>query len=558
MSKTTWWKEGIIYQIYPRSFRDSNGDGIGDLRGIIESLDYLKSLHVDILWLSPIFLSPNDDNGYDVSGYREIMPDFGTLEDFEELLEKAHQMGMRIILDIVANHCSDEHPWFVRSKSSKDNPYRDYFFWKAPYPNGGPPNNWRSFFGGSAWELDDNTGEYYLHLFSKKQPDLNWENPALRQELYDIMHFWFKKGVDGVRLDVITLISKRLGFEDANFKKFRTAIETVYANGTRIHEFLREMNQEVFQQYDVMALGEGVGIHANNVLEYVGEKRGELDLIYHFDILNLTFGEERYGPAKPFELLMLKGIFQKWYDATKKDGWTVQAMGNHDYPRIVSRFGDDQDFWKESAKLLIVLLATQRGTLNIYQGDEIGMTNTAFADISHYRDIEGLNFFRSAAMGKNTEELEVLLSYLHHAGRDNARTPFQWNSSEYAGFSKNQPWLGVNPNYVAINRQDQEQDPDSILHFYRNMLHYRKENPVLVYGDYECLQPEHTSVYAYLRTYGDERRFILLNFSKKPSNFSLKPGTYPTQAEINNYSSLNFTSNGIRLQPFQGVVLKLN
>ncbi len=558
MSKKTWWKEGIIYQIYPRSFRDSNGDGIGDLRGIIESLDYLKSLHVDILWLSPIFLSPNDDNGYDVSGYREIMPDFGTMEDFDELLEKAHTMGMKVIVDIVANHCSDEHPWFVQSKSSKDSPYRDYFFWKAPYPHGGPPNNWLSFFGGSAWELDENTGEYYLHLFSKKQPDLNWENPALRQELYDIMHFWFEKGVDGVRLDVITLISKRLGFEDANFKKFRTAIETVYANGPRIHEYLMEMNEKVFEHYDVMALGEGVGIHANNVLEYVGEARGELDLVYHFDILNLTFGEERYGPAKPFELLVLKGIFQKWYDATKADGWIVQAMGNHDYPRIVSRFGDDQDFWKESAKLLIILLATQRGTLNIYQGDEIGMTNTAFPDIGHYRDIEGLNFFRSAAMGKNTEELEVLLGYLHHAGRDNARTPFQWNGSEYAGFSASQPWLGVNPNYTTINRQEQEEDPGSILHFYRNMLRYRRENPVLVYGDYECLQPEHTSVYAYLRSQGDERRFVLLNFSKKLSIFSLEPGSYPTQADINNYPSLDFASKGIRLQPFQGVVLKLN
>jgi oligo-1,6-glucosidase len=557
MTKNAWWKEGVIYQIYPRSFKDSNGDGIGDLRGIIESLDYLAGLHVDILWLSPIFLSPNDDNGYDVSGYRGIMPDFGTMADFEELLEKAKQRGLRVILDIVANHCSDEHPWFLQSKSSIDNPYRDYFFWKKPYPNGGPPNNWRSFFGGSAWELDEATGEYYLHLFSKKQPDLNWENPALRQELYDILHFWFKKGVDGVRLDVITLISKRLDFADADFKKFRTAIETVYANGPRLHEFLQEMNQAVFQHYDVMALGEGVGIRANNVLDFVGEKRGELDLIYHFDILNMTFGEERYAPAKPFELLMLKGIFQKWYDATREEGWIVQAMGNHDYPRIVSRFGDDQEFWKESAKLLIVLMATQRGTLNIYQGDEIGMTNTAFPSIHHYRDIEGLNFFRSAAMGKTTEELEVLLSFLHHAGRDNARTPFQWDASEHAGFSTSQPWLGLNPNYPRINRQEQEEDPGSILHFYRKMLRYRKENPVLVYGEYNCVQPENTSVYAYMRTWGIERRLVVLNFSKKTSLFSLKPGAYPAQADINNYPSLDFSSQGLLFQPFQAAVLNL-
>lgn len=553
---TAWWKEGVIYQIYPRSFKDSNGDGIGDLRGIIRSLDYLHSLHIDILWLSPIFKSPNDDNGYDISDYRDIMPEFGTMADFEELLASVHRLGMKLVLDIVANHCSDEHPWFQASRTSRDNVYRDYFYWKAPGTDGGPPNNWQSFFSGSAWQKDAATGEYYLHLFSKKQPDLNWENPNVRREMYDILHFWFKKGVDGVRLDVITLISKRPGFEDADFTHFRTTIEAVYANGPRVHEFLKEMNREVFRHYDVMSLGEGVGIRPENVQEYVSAEREELNLVYHFDILNLTFGEERYGPAKPFELLMLKSIFQRWYDATKSGGWIAQAMGNHDYPRMVSRFGDDGFFWKESAKMLLTLLATQRGTLNIYQGDEIGMTNTAFPDISYYRDIEGLNFFRLAASGKTDAELELLLRYLHHAGRDNARTPFQWDDTLHAGFSTGQPWLDVNPNFKTINRKLQEHAPDSVLNFCRQLLRYRRENPVLVYGDYLDLQPDHTRIFAYLRSMGDEKQLVVLNFSKEPSEITLSSALNLNTIGINNYDTLEKAGDKVRLLAFQGVVLR--
>lgn len=554
--KKTWWKEGVIYQIYPRSFRDSNGDGIGDLRGIIESLDYLVSLHVDILWLSPIFTSPNDDNGYDISDYQGIMPEFGTMADFEELLSGVHQRGMRLVLDIVANHCSDEHPWFLESRKGKKNPYRDFFFWRPPNAEGGAPNNWPSFFGGSAWELDAATGEYYLHLFSKKQPDLNWENPSVRQAMYEAMRFWFKKGVDGVRLDVITLISKRLGFEDADFSNFRTGIETVYANGPRVHEFLKEMNAAVFQDFDVMSLGEGVGIHPSNVLDYVGEERAELDLVYHFDILNLTFGEVRYGPAQAFEMLPLKAIFQKWYDATKSDGWIAQAMGNHDYPRIVSRFGNDREFWLESVKLLVTMLATQRGTLNIFQGDEIGMTNVAFPSIEQYRDIEGLNFYREACEGKNEEEKNTILQYLHHACRDNARTPFQWDGSAQAGFTAGMPWLDVNPNYGKINRAAQEGDAGSILNFYRRILQYRRENPVLIYGDYHCLVPEHPHIYAYLRSLEDERRLVLLNFSTETLPFFLPPDFQQFHIAINNYEQLDFAGKELWLEPYQGVVLE--
>jgi oligo-1,6-glucosidase len=552
--KSTWWKEGVIYQIYPRSFRDSNGDGVGDLRGIIQSLDYLAGLHVDILWLSPIFTSPNDDNGYDISDYRGILPEFGTMADFEELLAGVHQRGMRLVLDIVANHCSDEHPWFVESRKGRDNPLRDYFFWRPPNAEGGPPNNWPSFFGGSAWELDAASGEYYLHLFSKKQPDLNWENPAVRQAMYEVMRFWFEKGVDGVRLDVITLISKRLGFEDADFTNFRTGIETVYANGPHVHGFLREMNEAVFQHFEVMSLGEGVGIHPSNVLDYVGGQRQELDLVYHFDILNLTFGEQRYGPAKAFDLLALKAIFQNWYDATRSDGWIAQAMGNHDYPRIVSRFGDDGEYWQESAKLLVTMLATQRGTLNIFQGDEIGMTNVAFPSIEDYRDIEGLNFYRTACEGKTEEEKNIQLQYLHHACRDNARTPFQWDATANAGFTTGTPWIGVNPNFDKINRAAQAADAGSILNFYRRLLKYRKDNPVLVYGDYRCIAPEHPNIYAYLRTLGGEKRLVLLNFSTEALPFPFPPDLPDAHIVLNNYEQLDFSGRQVLLAPYQAVV----
>ncbi len=504
----TWWKESVIYQIYPRSFKDSNGDGIGDLGGIIEKLDYLKKLGVDVLWLSPIFKSPNDDNGYDVSDYCDIMDEFGTMANFDDLLAGAHARGLKIVLDLVPNHSSDEHRWFQESRKSKDNPYRDYYFWKKE-----PPSNWTSFFSGSAWTKDDLTDEYYLHLFSKKQPDLNWENPKVRQEMHQVMDFWFKKGVDGFRIDVLPFISKRLDFPDIDPNNFEKAIVEVYANGPRLHEYLQEMNREVSSKYDIMTMGEGIGVKPQNALDYVGEDRAELNMLYHFDHTTINYGQGgKYDPVD-WKLSTFKQIFTDWHHAIGEQGWINIFLDNHDFPRMVSRYGNDTIYRKESAKLLATLLLTMRGSPCIYQGSEIGMTNVAFDTLEAYDDVEVVNLHAEwKALGKDTAPL---LKAVQQQGRDNARTPIQWSDAEHGGFTEGKPWLTINPNYKEINAKEALADTDSVFHFYQKMLNYRKANSTLIYGDYQLLAAESEIVYAYRRWDEAGDFLVILNFSEE-------------------------------------------
>ncbi len=553
----TWFKKGTIYQIYPRSFNDSNNDGIGDLRGIIEKLDYLQKLNVDILWLSPIFSSPNDDNGYDISDYCAIMPEFGSMDDFDELLQKTHDKGMRLILDLVANHCSDEHTWFKEAKKSKDNPYRDYFHWQKPLENGDPPNNWKSFFGGSAWEYDQASGEYYLHLFTKKQPDLNWENPKVREEIYGAMRFWLDKGVDGFRMDVIPLISKRDGYPDAPEVGFRKIIEDVYANGPRLHEYLREMNDKVVSHYDAFSLAEGVGINHNNAGLYINCDRKELDMLYHFDILECTIVNGKFEEASPFDLVNMKGIFKRWRDAVHEKGWLANAMGNHDFARMVSRFGNDKEYWSASAKMLFIMQATQNGTLNIYQGDEIGMTNIVLDSVDEVKDVQSLNFYNENLETKRFSK-KLALAMINKEGRDNARTPMQWNDEINGGFSMKEPWLKPNPNYKEINVAQQDDDPDSILNFYRDLLMVRKDYDVFVYGDFEELEFSDPNLYIYKKTLGNEKIMVALNFGSENTDFAIDANTSMGDIIINNYKKLGVKDNIIQLEPYQGIVVEFN
>lgn len=523
--KRTWWKESVVYQIYPRSFNDTSGNGVGDIRGIIEKLDYIKSLGVDAIWLCPIYESPNDDNGYDISHYRKIMPEFGTQEDFDELLEKMHDRGMKLIMDLVANHTSDEHDWFEESRKSKESPYRDYYFWR-PGKNGGPPNNWKSFFGGSAWEYDQTTDEYYLHLFTKKQPDLNWENPKVRKEIHDVVDYWFQKGVDGFRMDVISVISKRPGLPDSDADSFDETINKYYANGPKIHEYLQEMNKKVLSRYDIMTVGEGPGINLNNGIKYVHEDRNELNMVFHFGHMFIHNGPGgKYDPID-IDLPTFKKVFNDWDEHLKEGGWGSIFLGNHDFSRMVSRFGNDKEYRQESAKLLATLLFTLRGTVYIYQGDEIGMTNVAYPSIEDYNDVETHGAWKDALeAGKDMNEF---LKIVHSQSRDNARTPVQWNSSFNAGFTNTQPWIKVNENHTYINVEDQEKEANSILNYYREMIKFRKENLIFVYGDYESIDDSNPKIYAYRRWDESEDYLVVHNFSDSVTNWKVEynPSNY--------------------------------
>lgn len=554
--KKTWWKESVIYQIYPRSFKDSNGDGIGDINGIISQLDYIKSLGVDIIWLCPVYQSPNDDNGYDISDYREIHPEYGTMEDFDALLQGVHDRGMKLLMDMVANHTSDEHAWFEESRASKDNPKRDFYIWK-PGKEGQEPNNWMSFFGGKAWDYDEKTGEYYLHLFTRKQPDLNWDNPNVRSEIYDQMTFWLDKGVDGFRLDVISLISKR-GFEDSPHEEFNTTIAEVYANGPHIHEYLQEMHEKVLTKYDLMTVGEGPGITLDNGLNYVDESRNELNMIFHFDHMFIDHGAGgKFDPVK-VNFVKFKQIFHAWDRQLGDAGWNSIFLGNHDFPRMVSRFANDEDYREESAKLLALMLLSMRGTPYIFQGDEIGMTNVAFEDITDYRDVETLNVWEETQ--ENGGDLDELMKAIHWQGRDNARTPVQWDTSTNAGFTEATPWIKVNPNYESVNVKKDEMNPKSVLHFYRKMITIRKTYPVLVYGDYACVNEEHPSIFAYYRKDEEYHMLILLNFSSHEETFELESeiATADLIRIVSNYRQSNQVENGtIALLPWEGAMYKI-
>ncbi len=515
--KGPWFKESVVYQVYPRSFCDSNGDGIGDLRGITSKLDYLKALGVDVVWLSPIYKSPNDDNGYDISDYRDVMAEFGTMADFDALLDALHARGLKLVMDLVVNHSSDEHPWFVEACKGKDNPYRDYYIWRPPR-DGAEPNNWASAFGGSAWTLHEPTGEYYLHLFSKKQPDLNWENPQLRQEVYALMRFWLDKGVDGFRMDVINMISKVSGLPDAPVtvpqRRWQPPGPLVF-HGPRLNEFLREMKNEVLSRYDLITVGEAPCATPEHGVQLTHEEEGFLNMLFQFEHVDLdadpALGLGKWG-LKALDLLDLKASMSRWQRELYGRGWNSLYLSNHDQPRPVSRFGDEGRWRVESAKMLATFLHLLQGTPYVYQGEELGMTNVRFGSIDEYRDIETLNLWREAVDERGMAPAQVMAA-IHAKSRDNARTPMQWNDGPNAGFSSGRPWIGVNPNHRGVNAQQAMADPDSVFHHYRRLIELRRTLPVVVHGRYELLLAEHPQIYAYTRTLGQERLLVVCNFS---------------------------------------------
>ncbi|MFM8348508.1 MAG: alpha-glucosidase [Bacteroidota bacterium] len=543
-----WWREAVVYQVYPRSFCDGNGDGIGDLPGIISRLDYIKSLGVDAIWINPFFKSPNDDGGYDISDYFDVLPEFGTLADVERLLEEAHFRGLKVIIDLVFNHSSDEHEWFTSSRTSKDNPYRDFYFWREGRGEN-PPSNWPSFFGGSAWEKDQATGEYYLHLFSRKQPDLNWENPAVRNEIHRIIRFWLEKGVDGIRLDVISAISKRTGFPDADTTDFNEIIARYYANGPRMKEYIAEMRKEVFTSRTILTVGEGPGINPGNAMDYLSEDNG-LDMIFHFGHMFLDQGPGgRFDPVS-WSLDRFRKVFKEWDDALYPGGWGSVFLGNHDFARQVSRWGNDGDHREMSAKALLTLLLTLRGTPFIFAGDEIGMTNLKLDAVSESRDVETINGFKVAA-GKGMTE-EEFLQRANYSGRDNARSPFQWDDGQYAGFSTMDPWMKVNPNKEFINVKSQDNDQHSILNYFRQLVSMRKSNKGLIYGDMQLHETGNVPLMAFDRVFGDDRYRIIISFSNHQVNI---PVSVSGCEVILSNASL---SNDKSLQPWQAIVLRMN
>lgn len=545
-----WWKEGVVYQVYPRSFYDSNGDGIGDLKGVTSKLDYLKELGIDIIWLNPIYKSPNADNGYDISDYRDIMDEFGTMEDFDKLLYEAHKRGIRIIMDLVVNHTSDEHEWFKKSRESKDNPYRDFYIWKEG-KGGKEPNDWKSCFGGPAWEFDKKTDEYYLHLFAVKQPDLNWENERLRKAIYDMMKFWLDKGIDGFRMDVINFISK-----DQDFPDDKMGGSKYYSNGPRVHEFLKEMNHEVLSKYDIMTVGETPSVTPEIAGDYVDESRKELNMIFQFELMGIDEGKGGKGDVIPWKAKDFKNVLIKWQEALKDKGWNSLYMNNHDQPRMVSRFGDDKNFRVESAKMLATVLHTLKGTPYIYQGEEIGMTNVSFDSIEDYNDIETLNAYHE----KLNEGIpkETLMEAVHKSSRDNARTPMQWDDTLNAGFSKHDPWLKVNPNYKDINVAKALKDPNSIFYYYKKLIKMRKEYKSIVYGDFKAFEVCE-NVFSYMRTLGDERLFVVINLKGNNEKFILPNGIKYNKAEVilSNYDDENKDISNIALKPYEAIVYKL-
>ncbi|MGC1472092.1 MAG: alpha-glucosidase [Psychroserpens sp.] len=543
-----WWKESVVYQIYPRSFKDTTGNGLGDIYGIIEKLDYIKALNVDVVWICPVYESPNNDNGYDISDYRTISEEFGGNSAFDLLLKKMHDKGLKLVMDLVANHTSDQHEWFQQAKKTKTNPYRDYYHWKSS-KNGEAPNNWQSIFGGTVWSHNETTNDFYLHLFTKEQPDLNWENPKVRQEIYDVVRFWANKGVDGFRMDVISLISKQKEFPNTIYDNYQDTIKNYYANGPKIHEYLQEMNKEVLSKYDLMTVGEGPGIDLDNGLDYVHHDRGELNMVFHFDHMFIDAGPKGKYDIVDFDLNDFKSVFNQWDQLLKQGGWGSIFLGNHDFSRMVSRFGNDKKFHKRSAKALAMLLLTLRGTVYIYQGDEIGMTNVAYPSINDYNDVETLQAWQEAQM--NGEDMDVFLKKVHLQSRDNARTPMQWDKSLHAGFSNSKPWLTVNSNYKTINVKSQDNDPLSILNFYRDMILFRKENLCLVYGDYECLDEHHQQIFAYRRNDG-QREFLVVH------NMSCDPITWRSTVNHHQYTLLKTntesTQIGFEFEPWQSKI----
>ena len=555
-----WWKEGIVYQIYPRSFQDTTGTGIGDLRGIINRLDYIKSLGVDIIWLNPVYTSPNDDNGYDIADYKGIMSEFGTMHDMEELVSEMKRRDLKLVMDLVVNHSSDEHKWFIESRKSRDNPYRDYYHW-WPAEKGTPPKRWSYFdVDGNAWKFDEQTDAYYLHCFSVKQPDLKWENPELRKEIYDIMKFWFDKGVDGFRMDVISFISKDTDYPELP-EKYKGDFIPYYADGPKLHEFLQEMNAKILSKYDVMTVGEAPGVTRDQALNFVDENRKELNMFFHFDLMALDRepGETFLMRKEQWKLTEFKKIFSDWDAVFAEKGWGSIYLNNHDFPRSVSRWGNDSKIhWQNSATLLHTFLLSMRGTPYFYYGEEIGMTNIKFDKLSDYQDINTRN--RYEIIKKEGGDLEAFIRNEKYASRDNARTPMQWNNSKNAGFSVERPWLKVNENFrEGINVEEQESEKDSVLNYFKKMINVRKNHLALVYGDYTLLLENHEQLYTYLRIWETERYLVLLNFSAKRTEFELNEIEF-TKAKLiisNDEANSLLVNNTFELRPYQATIYKL-
>src|SRR5690625_1619664 len=550
-----WWKEAVAYQIYPRSFMDSNGDGIGDINGILSKLDYLEDLGVDVIWICPIYESPNDDNGYDISDYQAILSDFGTMGDFDRLLKEVHNRDMKLIMDLVINHTSDEHPWFIESRASKDNPYRDYYIWH-PGKDGKEPNNWESIFGGPAWEFDEKTGEYYMHIFSRKQPDLNWENDKVRQELYDMVNWWLDKGIDGFRVDAISHIKKVEGFPDMpnpDNKKYVPSFDG-HMNRDGIEVFLQELRENTFSKYDIMTVGEANGVKASDAEAWVGEEQGVFNMIFQFEHLDL-WGTSIDGGLDLFEL---KSVLTKWQKELEGIGWNALFLENHDQPRSVSTWGNSEEYWEESAKALAAFYFLMQGTPFIYQGQEIGMTNVQFNDIEDYDDVAIKNLYKEETE-KGTPHEEIM-EVIWKNGRDNSRTPMQWDDSANAGFTVGKPWMKVNPNYTNINVKEQMADPNSVYHFYKKLIELRKQHEVFIYGKYDLALEEHDQIFAYTRTLEDEKVIVMTNLFSEPTTYEMPASLAGLRGEvlISNYDQTGeqLLTKGT-LRPYETVVYKI-
>ncbi|MYL69616.1 alpha,alpha-phosphotrehalase [Halobacillus litoralis] len=547
-----WWKEAVGYQVYPRSFQDSNGDGIGDLQGMIDRLDYLKEMGIDFIWICPMYKSPKDDNGYDISDYQDILEEFGTMADFDRLLQEVHKRDMKLIIDLVLNHTSDEHPWFIESRRSKDNPKRDWYIWRDG-KKGAEPNNWESIFDGSAWQYDEKTEQYYLHVFSTKQPDLNWENPKVREALYDTVNWWLEKGIDGFRIDAISHIKKRPDFPDMPNPKKEKYVSSfdMHMNQEGIHKFLQEFKDETYSNYDVMTVGEANGVSADEADLWVGDN-GKMDMIFQFEHLDLWDQDAE----QQLDIPGLKEVLTRWQKALEGDGWNALFVENHDKARVVSTWGDDEVYWRESATSIATMYFFMQGTPYIYQGQEIGMTNVAFPSIEDYDDVAAKNLYKAKKeKGMSHEEI---IQILWNTSRDNSRTPMQWSHEENAGFTSGTPWMKINPNYKVINVADQQDDPHSILNHYKEMIRLKKQYDLFTYGTYELILPDDKQIYAYTRTLGDQTALVISNLTKKTAAFK---SSYTLNSDDLILSNLivdkHVDENSFTLKPFEARVYLL-
>lgn len=556
--KKAWWKEAVAYQVYPRSFMDSNGDGIGDLQGMISKLDYIKELGIDVIWICPMYKSPNDDNGYDISDYQDILDEFGTMADFDELLVEVHKRGMKLIIDLVINHTSDEHPWFIESRSSKDNPKRDWYIWRDG-KDGKEPNNWESIFNGSAWEYDEKTGQYYMHLFSTKQPDLNWKNEEVRYSLYQMINWWLDKGIDGFRVDAISHINKEEGLKDMPNEKGLKYVPSFdkHMNVEGIHKYLKELKEETFAKYDIMTVGEANGVSADDekdLDEWVGEENGKFNMVFQFEHLSLWDASTK----KKLDIVELKEVLSRWQKSLENKGWNALFIENHDQPRRVSTWGNDEKYWYESATALGAMYFLMQGTPFIYQGQEIGMTNVKFNHIEDYNDVATKNLYRfKREEGMSHKEV---MEIIWASSRDNSRTPMQWSSEVNAGFTTGTPWIGINENYKKINVAAQQENNRSVLQFYKNMIRLKKDNEVFTYGVYNLILENHPQIYAYTRTTNEDQVVVFANLSEKLATWEeqLAFHVHSNDLLLANYEVEDHDSvNVFSLKPYEARVYRI-